>query len=223
MSVLTTALEKSVVEGEGKLKKARQSLEQYCAVEVARSHCNLDAKLDSIEEMATMLQDQLGRHQTRWQQLQQKHRDDIRLFHTSLLSLQSEVESIETRQIRNEKGHLNHHHHHANPPPATSNHHPRINTIASDGTSFDSSSSSSHNHNQSPMDLEPAVLTRLEKDYHICREGLSYLRHTMEQFEKNQVDMSQSWNDALNSLRQSITTVTKNMEQQVHYDSRHNA
>ncbi|ETW05162.1 hypothetical protein, variant 2 [Aphanomyces invadans] len=96
----TAALEARLVEHEEKAKRARQAVEQYCAVEIARVGCAADAKLESIDQNAILLQDQLQRVQAKLAQMSQKHHDDCRLINASLVSLQSDLDDRDRTTIR---------------------------------------------------------------------------------------------------------------------------
>ncbi|KAF0689132.1 Aste57867_19404 [Aphanomyces stellatus] len=92
LSAGTAALDAARAEADDKIKRMRQSVEQHCAVEVARAACAVDAKLESMDQAATLLQDQVQRTQQKLAQLGQKHHDDCRLLNATILSLQGELE-----------------------------------------------------------------------------------------------------------------------------------
>ncbi|KDO35226.1 hypothetical protein SPRG_00072 [Saprolegnia parasitica CBS 223.65] len=91
------AMEARFVEIDEKLKRSRQSIEQYCAVELARHACAVETRFESVEQKEMVLNEQLGRHQNRVQQLLQRHQEDARLLNTTLLSLQNDIERVEAR------------------------------------------------------------------------------------------------------------------------------
>ncbi|EQC30709.1 hypothetical protein SDRG_11468 [Saprolegnia diclina VS20] len=91
------AMEARFVEVDEKLKRNRQSIEQYCAVELARHACAVETRFESVEQKEVVLTEQLARHQNRVQQLLQRHQEDARLLNTTLLSLQNDIERVEAR------------------------------------------------------------------------------------------------------------------------------
>ncbi|OQR91664.1 hypothetical protein ACHHYP_04494 [Achlya hypogyna] len=159
------AMEARLAEVDDKIKRSRISVEQYCAVELARHACAVETRFESAEQKEALLSDQLGRHQARVQQLTTRHQEDCRLLNTTLLSLQNEIERVESR-------------HEAMP-------------MARGSTNGD------------------ARLLALEKDYGLCREGLTYLRTVMEHFESTQLRLVDDWNEKLAGLANQPTTVTE--------------
>ncbi|KAH9067378.1 hypothetical protein Ae201684P_021537 [Aphanomyces euteiches] len=101
--MVTSSIEATLVEHVEKAKRSRQSMEQYCAVEIARAVCGVDTKLESIDQNATLLQDQLNRQQAKLQQIGQKHHDDCRLLQATIMSLQTDFEEI-SHPTRRSKG-----------------------------------------------------------------------------------------------------------------------
>ncbi|ETV78433.1 hypothetical protein, variant 3 [Aphanomyces astaci] len=157
MQATTGALEATLAEHEDKAKRARTAVEQFCAVEIARAGCAVDAKLEAMEQNALLMHDHLQRAQLKLTQVSQKHHDDCRLINASLVSLQAELDDRERAA-----------------PPSFG---------TKGGTRRD----------------EGRVAT-LERDFHVCRQGLEYLRRAMETFESSQMMLVEDWSARFSQL-----------------------
>ncbi|OQR81767.1 hypothetical protein THRCLA_11424 [Thraustotheca clavata] len=88
-------LDTRFIQMEDKIKRNRVSMEQYCNVEIARHTCTIESQFESLEQKQVVFDDQLARHQSRVQQLCQRHQEDCRLLNTTILSLQTDVEKMD--------------------------------------------------------------------------------------------------------------------------------